>query len=346
MKKTQHYEHNNRGGKQNRNAPKERALLRMKMSQPPAGKIAAREGAKAASLSTALGASIPNQASLTLFKGVDDATSTAFTEAVHSPAASTGLDPGRAAGRATADKPVLSNTAAPAHADGSVNGELPPIDVLQSLAPEEREIVQQSDAAFVRVRQTWESWKQVRAGLVVLRALAMRETGTNDRKSKLYKNRFHELLEQREYCSAKMDPSTRKALLTCAELVPEIDEWQDCLDERRRLRLNHPINVLNAFRKAQEAPTPPERSARTKHELEIEKVRQEAAVAVSIRDERINELQQQIDTLPKQVDVPDAATESDTNAVVQYVIAACRGSEIKVRQVIDALNAYLEDRPS
>jgi hypothetical protein len=133
MKKTQHYEHNNRSGKQNRSAPKKRALLRMKMSQPPAGKMAACEDAKAASLSTAFGASIPIQASA--FKGVDAATSTSSTVAVSSSAASAGLDLGRGAEHATADIPVLSDTAAPAHAEENANGELPPIDVLQSLPP-------------------------------------------------------------------------------------------------------------------------------------------------------------------------------------------------------------------
>ena len=155
----------------------------------------------------------------------------------------------------------------------------------------------------------------MRAGLVVLRDLAMREAGANDPKSKLYKDRFHELLEQRAYCSTKMHPSTRKALLKCAELAPEIDEWHDRLDEHRRLRLNHPTNVLHAFRKSQEPPSPPDQSARTKHELEIEKVRQEAAASVSSRDERINELQQRVETLSKRVDISEAA-ESDTNTVV------------------------------
>ena len=109
----------------------------------------------------------------------------------------------------------------------------------------------------------------MRAGLVVLRDLAMREAGANDPKSKLYKNRFHELLEQRAYRSAQMHPSIGKALLKCAELAPEIDEWHDRLDERHQLRLNHPINVLLAFRKAQDPPSPPDQPARTKHELEI-----------------------------------------------------------------------------
>ena len=300
------------------------------MSQPPAGKKAAVHGA--ANLSSSPPATASNR--------IEEAPPTASAQAPNTNAASS------LAGDSAADeKPVSLNAAAPPHAEGKVNGELLPIDSLQSLAPEEREIVRQSDVAFVRVRQTWDSWKQVRAGLVVLRDLAMREAGANDPKSKLYKDRFHRLLEQRAYCSTKMDPSTRKALLKCAELVPEIDEWHQRLDEHRRLRLNHPANVLRAFRKAQEPPSPPGQSGRTQHELEVEKVRQEAAVAVSSRDERINELQQRIDDLSKRVGISDAAAESDTNTVVRYVIAACGGSEIKVKQVIDALTAYLERRP-
>jgi hypothetical protein len=75
-----------------------------------------------------------------------------------------------------------------------------------------------------------------------------------------------------------------------------------------------------------------------------------AWVAAAVRDERINELQQQVNELTKQNGIRDAASECDTETVVQYVIAECASSEIKVRQVIDALTdaltAYLEQRPS
>jgi hypothetical protein len=220
-------------------------------------------------------------------------------------------------------KPASVDPAAVSHATAGGNGELFAIAGLESLAAEEREIVRQSDVAFVRIRQTWQGWKEVRAGLVVLRELAMRETGSNSPMSKLYKDSFHELLEQRAYCSTKMDPSVRKALLKRAELAPEIDEWHDRLDERRRLRLNNPIAVLHCFRKSQEPSAPPKPP---QHEVELAKVREEAAAAVSSRDERINDLQQQIDNLSKRVHVPDAAADGDTNTVVQYVITACSGS--------------------
>ena len=264
--------------------------------------------------------------------------------ATHIDSASAQLNRGRG-NEGVADKPASLNAAAPTNAEGAVNGESLPIDSLQSLAPEEREIVRQSEVAFVRVRATWECWKQVRAGLVVLRDLAMREAGANDPKSKLYKDRFHELLEQRAYCSGKMEPSTRKALLKCAELASQIDEWHDRLGEHRRLRLNHPVSVLNAFRKSQEPPSSPDQPRRTKHELELEKVRQEAVAAVSSRDERIIELQQQIDSLSKPVETFEAA-ESDIDTAVQHVVAMCGGADIKIRQVINALTACLEHSPS
>ena len=225
--------------------------------------------------------------------------------------------------------------------DPGGNGELLPIDSLQSLAAEEREIVRQSEVAFVRVRQNWQGWKEVRAGLFVLRDLAMRETGANSPKSKLYKNRFHELLEQRAYCSAKMDPSIRKALLKCAELAPEIDEWHDNLDECRRLRLNNPITVLHAFRKFQEPQSPARRSRRIEHELELAKVRQEAAAAVSSRDERIDEMRQEIDKLSRHGGIPSAA-DRDIDSIARYVITTCDGDATKIREVIDALKAHLE----
>lgn len=344
-KKTDQKKQNHRRQRHERHSPKQRTLARTKTSQPPTGKPPVRSAAKVSSFPLPLMVRTGDGASEIASNRIEEAIPTASTQALQTHAASTGLDLGLATESATDDKPVLPNAATPIDAEGNVNGELLAIDSLQSLAPEEREIVRQSDVAFVGVRQTWEGWKQVRAGLVVLRDLAMREAGANDPKSKLYKDRFHQLLEERAYRSTKMDPSTRKALLKCAELAPEIDEWHDRLGDHRHLQLNHPINVLHAFRKAQDPPSPPDQSARTKHELEIEKVRQEAAAAVSSRDQRINKLQQQIDTLSKPVDISDAAV-SDINNVVQYVIATCGGAEVKIRQVVHALTAYLERRPS
>ena len=336
MKKTtRHQKHLKQHHGHERGSIRKRSPGGIKMSPPPAAAAAADTTAKESNLP------------LSQFARTQDATSVGeqailpATEAA--PGHFTQCDLGTRA--AVDDKPASANTAAPTHAEEKVNGQLLAIDSLQSLALEEREIVRQSDVAFIRVRQTWESWKQVRAGLVVLRDLAMREAGANDPKSKLYKDRFHELLDQRTYCSTQMHPSIRKALLKCAELAPEIDEWHDRLDERRRLQLNHPINVLHAFRESQEPPSPPDQSAQTKHEREIEKVRQEAAASVSCRDERINELQQKVEALSKHVDVPDVA-ESDTNTIVERVIAMCGGAEIKVKQVIEALTAYLKHRPS
>ena len=228
----------------------------------------------------------------------------------------------------------------------AVNGQRLTLGDLQQLSPDEREVVRQSDEAFVQVRQTWERWKMVRAGLVVLRNLAMRETGSNNTMSKRYRNRFHELLEQRAYRSEKMSDTTRKALLKCAELSPELDEWHDHLAEVRRLRLNHPERVLRAFRKSQEREPASRRSRRAHHEAELEKVQQAAATAVSSRDAMIEEKQQQIDQLTKQADgAIDQGTEGGIQSIVQYVVTKC-GTEQKIREVIDGLIGYLEQRQS
>src|SRR6516165_2782995 len=53
--------------------------------------------------------------------------------------------------------------------DEAGNGQPLPIDDLQGLLPNEREVVRRSDDAFNRVRQTWPNWKEVGAGLMVLR---------------------------------------------------------------------------------------------------------------------------------------------------------------------------------
>jgi hypothetical protein len=184
------------------------------------------------------------------------------------------------------ESPVQSGSAHIAtalHTDGAGNGQRLAIDELQGFSPNEWEVVRRSDEAFNRLGQTWENWKQLSAGLVVLRERAMRETGSVNIRSKRYKDRFHQLLEDRPYCSAKMSASTRKALLKCAELSPELDEWYATLDEHRRDGLNHPGRVLDAFREAKGAKRA-SANGRARHETELETVRQEAAVAISSRD--------------------------------------------------------------
>ena len=59
----------------------------------------------------------------------------------------------------------------PTHTDGADNGQPLAIDDLQGFSPDEWEVVRRSDEAFNRVRQTWEKWKTVRDGLVVLVAV-------------------------------------------------------------------------------------------------------------------------------------------------------------------------------
>jgi hypothetical protein len=243
------------------------------------------------------------------------------------------------------------------------NGQPLAINDLRGLSPDERDVVRRSDEAFSRVRQTWPNWKQVALGLVVLRELAMRETGSNSIRSKRYKDRFHDLLEGRAY--AKMDATTRKDLLTCAALSPELDEWYAALDEHQRVRLNHPVNVLRAFRRAKNSKPASAQSRRARHEAELETVRQEAAAAISSKDVQIKEKDQRIEELTKQIkpaldpdcsvhkEAPgraaaknaDDAGDADSARIVQYVIASC-GAVEKIREVIDGLTAYLEQRVS
>ena len=227
------------------------------------------------------------------------------------------------------------------------NGQRLTLDGLQNLSPDDRETVRQSDEAYVQIRRTPEQWKMVRAGLVVIRDLAMRETGATSVMSKLYRNRFHELLQHRAYSCEKMSDTTRKTLLQCAQLAPGIDEWHASLDEEERLRLNHPERVLRAFRESQGHKPARRQSRQAQHDAELEKVRQEAATAVSSRDALLEKQQQQIKRLTNQVDnAPSADTEPGIQSIVQDVIARCGATERKIRDVIDGLTAYLEQRRS
>jgi hypothetical protein len=231
----------------------------------------------------------------------------------------------------------------------AANGERFTIDDLQDLPPQEQEIVRQSDDAFIAVRRTWPNWQRVGAGLAILRGLAMREIGCNNVLSKRYRDRFHQLLAHRSYRS--MEPTTRKALLQCDEHASEIDEWLASLDEGRRLRLNHPVAVLRAFRASQN-PRPP-RSRQSRNETELATVRQEAVAALARKDAEIKELTKRRTDAPtggantgmhsgaEQTVTTGAA---DTDSIVAYVIAKCGSSE-KIRKVISGLEAYLEQGP-
>jgi hypothetical protein len=203
---------------------------------------------------------------------------------------------------------------------------------------------------------------------MVLRELAMRETGSVNILSMRYKDRFHDLLERRAYCSANMSASTRKALLKCAELSPELDEWYATLDEHRRGGLNHPLTVLRAFREAKDPKRASAQSRRASYEAELETVRQEAAAAISISDAQIKEQDQQIEELTKQIkpaldsasdadadteetdhagsEHPEDKKDADSARIVQYVVTKCGAVEEKIREVIDGLTAYLEERVS
>jgi hypothetical protein len=240
----------------------------------------------------------------------------------------------------------LGDRSAPHATEDAINGQPLTIGDLQQLTPDQREVVRRSDEAFIQVRQTWAGWKSVGAGLAVLRDLAMRETGCNNIMSKRYKNRFHELLEHRAYRSEKMNATTRKALLKCAELSPELDQWHDHLDDDRRFRLNHPERVLRAFRESQTRKPASGQSRRVHLEAELEKVQQQTATAVSSRDARIEEKQQQIDRLTKQADSAMAEDAGGSiHRIVQYVVTKC-GTDQRIREVIDGLNRYLEQRQS
>jgi hypothetical protein len=264
------------------------------------------------------------------------------------------------------DQPGAIPTAMPTHTDQAGNGQRLAIDDLQGYSPDEWEVIRRSDTAFHQVRQTWGNWKVVRDGLVLLRDRAMRETGSVSIQSKRYKDRLHELLENRPYCSAKMSPSTRKDLLQSAE--PEVEEWYATLDEQQRLGLNHPVTLMRAFRAAKRAKRASTKSRRAQHEAELERVRQEAAAAISSKDAQIQERDRQIEELTKQnKPAPDSACDTDADTertdhagaehpddkedpdsarLVQYVVTKCKADQEKIREVIAGLTAYLEQRVS
>ncbi len=173
------------------------------------------------------------------------------------------------------------------------------IDGLESLSADQRAIVQQSDEAFVHVGRTWSHWMKVRAGLAILRDVAMRETGSSNELSKLYKKRFHELLACCSY--RNMAGTTRVVLLNCAGFAPAIDDWHASLNEDRQSRLNHPDRVLRAFLEKLNPKQAHSLSRRERHEAELESVWQHAAAAMSAKDAQIKERDKQIEKLTKQI---------------------------------------------
>src|SRR4051794_19877097 len=173
------------------------------------------------------------------------------------------------------------------------------IDGLENLSAHERAIVRQSDEAFVHVSRTWSHWMKVRAGLAILRDVAMRETGSRNDMSKLYKKRFHDLLACCSY--RNMADTTTKVLLSCAGAAPAIDDWHASLSEARRLQLNHPDRVLRAFRAEHNAKQAHRLSRRESRVAELESVWQQAAAAMSAKDAQIKERDKLIAKLTKQI---------------------------------------------
>ena len=101
--------------------------------------------------------------------------------------------------------------------------------------------------------------------------------------------------------------------------------------------------MLSAFQKSRDPKADDARSRQIRHEAELEKVIQDAAAAVAWRDKQLEEKERQIEQPTTRANTAtDSATEVDT--LVQYVIARCGSVEHKIREVIDGLTAYLEQR--
>ena len=122
------------------------------------------------------------------------------------------------------------------------------------------EIVSQGRAAWGRLKQgsrSWEDWKIVGAALLEGRVVAMRDARAWHPIGRAYSSALDSwLLDNR----LNVPLSNRADLFTLMGMLPEVEAWRATLTEMRRQRLNRPVSVLTAYRRATAIKPVPERA--------------------------------------------------------------------------------------
>jgi hypothetical protein len=116
----------------------------------------------------------------------------------------------------------------------------------------EAEIVEQGRDAWRRLQQSqrtaWQDWARVGHALLILRRDTMLETRANRPMGWRYNAAFGAALKANGLDG--ISGQDRYKIIQCLEHEIEIEQWRATLDEKQRLRLNHPNAIWAHFTKA------------------------------------------------------------------------------------------------
>jgi hypothetical protein len=116
----------------------------------------------------------------------------------------------------------------------------------------EQAIVQQGRDAWRRLQQSqrtsWQDWVRVGHALLVGRRDAMLTAKANSPFGVPYNKAFGAFLRDNGFDA--ISGQDRYKIIQCLEHEIEIEQWRATLDEKQRLRLNHPSAVWAHFTKA------------------------------------------------------------------------------------------------
>jgi hypothetical protein len=104
------------------------------------------------------------------------------------------------------------------------------------------------------VHRNWELTKEVGAGLVEVRRLAMSRAMTNSPYGRAYTAAHAQLLEASKLDLRIKDKGDRQKLVALMDNLPAVEKWLESLSEEDRRRWNHPTTI---FRKWQDSLRPP-----------------------------------------------------------------------------------------
>jgi hypothetical protein len=98
-----------------------------------------------------------------------------------------------------------------------------------------------------RERTSWADWITVGRALIIGRAVSLRTAETNKPLGSRYNAAMGKWL--REHDLDGITNQERYRALLVLENLPAISAWRDGLDEAKRMRLNHPNAVWQAWRR-------------------------------------------------------------------------------------------------
>jgi uncharacterized protein YoaH (UPF0181 family) len=114
-------------------------------------------------------------------------------------------------------------------------------------------VIAAGSAAWLRIkdrdRKSWDDWTAVGKALIILRDEAMAKAGVKTPFGKVYTRAMAEAL--RVHDLADILQAARYRIMLCIEHLDEIEAFRAGLDEKQRLRLNHPDSLWWGWRASQ-----------------------------------------------------------------------------------------------